>query len=52
MYTIITLINIENRNIIRNLGVFIQKAFANRECIYSDLADIMKHSHMISHVHK
>jgi len=34
MYTLITLINNENKDIIRNLGVFIQNAFALRNSIH------------------
>ena len=34
MYELITLINIENKNIIWNLGVFIQKAFELRNSIH------------------
>ena len=33
-YTLIPLINNENKNIIRNLGVFIQKAFELRNSIH------------------
>ena len=34
MYKLITLINNENKNIIRNLEVFIQKAFVLRNSIH------------------
>jgi len=34
MYKLMTLINNENKNIIRNLGVFIQKTFELRNSIH------------------